>query len=105
MIRDILYALGATFRRTGEAFADPIRRLHIAVMVGRLTVDAAVVIAVLPTSVWLTAPAAVAVNYALYEYVLEPWSKARVRAGKASLVDAYWEGGPRSDEGERFTYE
>lgn len=97
------YALTATPRRTAEAFADPIRRLHIAVKILRLHLAAAAAVAVLPYSPWLAAPAAVATDYAVYEYVLEPWSKARVRAGKPSLQGPYWETGPA--DGERFVNE
>jgi hypothetical protein len=88
-----------------ECFTDPIRRLHFLVTIARRMLDAAVVVAVLPYAAWAAAPAAVLVDFVVYEYVLEPWSKVRVRAGKPSLVAPYYEGGPRVDEGERFMHE
>ena len=102
---EILRALRVTPRRTRDAFADPIRRLHILVKALRLSLDVAAAVAVLPYQPWLAGPAAIAADYLVYEFCLEPWSKARRLADprKASLVAPYWEGGPA--DGERFTYE
>lgn len=104
------YALRATARRTREAFRDPIRRLHLSVQFVVLVPSAAetgLQAAVgwhIPT--WRDLLACVAAGgayYAVYEYLLEPWSKRRVRQGKPSLVGPYVERGPQ--DGERFTYE
>ena len=100
-----LYALLATGRRTREAFSDPIRRLHLLVKVARLSLDVAAAVAVLPYQSWFATPAAIAADFVVFEYILEPWSKGRVKQGKPSLCGPYWESGPRTDEGERFSHE
>ena len=56
-----------------------------------------------PKRWWLAAPVAIAADFVVYEYLLEPWSKARVAAGKPSLQGPYWE--TSAQDGERFRYE
>lgn len=102
-------AMGKFPERTQEAFADPVRRVHLLTQVSRLSTAASVAIGctvfLAPTIVgMLLCPlAAVLYDYVVYEYVLEPLSVERVREGKPSLVGPYWETGPRADEGEFFT--
>lgn len=119
-----LYALGATRRRVVDAFSDPIRRCHI---VGRIAEGYLGGLALVVFSVqtflmsdgisWreilgdpstvvvlLALPAIVPmIEYVVYEFVLEPWAKARVRRGKPSIVGPYWERSPQ--DGERFLYD
>ena len=119
------YALGATPRRVRDAFGDPIRRLHIlwrvvegyiggvavlAAWEGWLTrdfvlrdqLDVLAMVALYPP-IWLCALAAPLAEYLVYEFLLEPWAKWRVRRGKASTAGPYYERGPQ--DGERFINE
>lgn len=103
-------------RRTGEALTDPVRRLHLIVQV--LVVHLNATLSEVALCWWIDAwphgwrqwvgfeaiaIAVVVVDYLRYEYLLEPWSRVRVKHGKPSLVRPYWEGGPR--DGERFIHE
>lgn len=45
----------------------------------------------------------VSIEFLLYEYWIEPWSKYRVKQGKPSLAGPYWERGPQ--DGEKFVIE
>ena len=105
---EVLYALKRTPDRTEEAFSDPIRRTHIITQVGLSASSGVVSIScsfLIPTIVGIPACAALGAiwYYAAYEFVLEPWSKARVKEGKPSLVGPYWERGPQ--DGEKFVNE
>ena len=105
----VQYAIEATPERVQEAFGDPIRRTHIATQVGRVSSSAGVGItcAALLSPFFVAALVcpfiAVAFDFLIYEYVLDPLSWELVREGKPSLVGPYWETGPRADEGEFFT--
>lgn len=105
----VIGALEKTPQRTREAFSDPIRQVHLFTQFSRLTTAASVAIGctvfLAPTIVgMLLCPlAAVAYDYLMYEYILEPLSVDRVKQGEPSLVAPFWEGGPRADEGEFFS--
>lgn len=120
-----LYAIGATRRRVVDAFSDPIRRLHILwrviegylggvaalaawegwlsrdfTLVDRL--DVLTMVALYPP-IWLCALAAPLAEYLVYEFLLEPWAKWRVRRGKRSIAGPYWE--RSAQDGERFIHD
>ena len=82
---------------TLAAFKDPIRRIHLGVQVALILG---------PTWLWsgsLQIAGLVLFTYfGVYEYILEPISKALVERGKPSLVGPYFERGPQ--EGEEFIY-
>ena len=100
---EFLRALAATPRRVVDALADPARRLRGMIKIGRVAADFAAAVAAwhfLPLVV--DAAAVIALDFALYEFLLEPWSKARLRRGLRSLVGPYWEGAPHVGLGERY---
>lgn len=96
----VLGTLAITPFRVYQAFADPIRRRHIA---GQWAVGTASSGLALLSMLYfpkyvglLTVPfLATALNYLLYEFVAEPIFP--------KWFGPYWERGPR--DGERFTYE
>lgn len=112
----ILYAIRMFWTRTVDCFSDPIRWRHLvwrgvegyvggAVAVGLLRYQ----LGVIPRGGWqwaavVTVPlAGVVAEYLVYEYLIEPWARMRVRAGKPSTAGPYFERGPR--DGEAFRYE
>ena len=98
------HAVEVTPQRFEEAMEDPVRRVHVGVQASHVISTASVSLtcaAILsPTIVGiLVCPfVGLAYNYLSYEYILEPWSKARVRDGEPSLVGPYWERGPQDGE-------
>lgn len=102
-----LDALAKVPQRTQDAVSDPVRRVRLATQIGMS--GSAMAISILagsllagPPGLIVGAAAGVLWYFALYEFVLEPISKDRVREGKPSLVGPYWERGPHADMGEVF---
>lgn len=99
----IQYAAQRTPERFEDAIEDPVRRLHVVSQVG-LSLSSGLIsggCALLAATVvgLLACPiAGLAWYYGMYEFILEPWSKARVEEGKPSLVGPYWERGPQDGE-------
>lgn len=106
---NLRYSIERTPERVSEALAEPIRRVHLVTQILRFVSTAGVgigcALTFAPTIVGMIACpfVAMAYDFILYEYVLDPISQTRVAEGKPSLVAPYWEGGPRTDEGERFS--
>lgn len=99
------YAIQRTPERLDAAFTDPIRRTHVLTQVALSlsTQGATIACAVLLSTpaAFVACPVAGVLWYFIgYEFILEPWSKARVQEGKPSLVGPYWERGPQ--DGEEF---
>lgn len=103
------HAIDAAPQRMEDAFSDPVRREHILWQATHLgstgSVVAGCVALTAPTIVGLLACPVVGVvyNYLTYEFILEPWAKARVQEGKPSTFGPYWERGPQ--DGEEFINE
>ena len=98
------HAIEVTPQRFEAAMEDPVRRVHVVVQASHLISTGGVALtcaAILsPTIVGMLVCPVVGLvyNYLSYEYVLEPWSKARVREGEPSLVGPYWERGAQDGE-------
>ena len=104
----VQYALEMMPQRAEDAFNDPVRRTHLVTQVGRVAGSASLAIMCFgfvppPFSLGVCPIVAVVADFVNFEFILEPLSKQRVQEGKPSLVGAYWETGPRSDEGEVFS--
>ena len=103
-----LYAIKSTPRYAAEALDDPVRRSHLVTQASRImsvaTIGIGCVAYLLPTIVGaaICPLVALAYDFVMFEYVLEPLSKDAVKRGEPSLVGPYWETGPRADEGEFF---
>mgnify|MGYP001605668072 CR=1 FL=1 len=102
------HAVEVTPQRMEAAWTDPVRRTHIIGQAALSGSSAAVAVACgLAIATIVAIPVCAIVGgvyyYLTYEYVLEPWSKARVKEGKPSIVGPYWERGPQ--DGEEFKNE
>mgnify|MGYP001611545842 CR=1 FL=1 len=98
------HAVEVTPERFTDAKEDPVRRVHIGVQAshlistGGVTLTCAAILSPTIVGILVCPVVGFVYNYLTYEYILEPWSKARVRAGKPSLVGPYWERGAQDGE-------
>ena len=99
------HALQASPERFEAAWDDPVRRQHVIWQSAHLVSTSAVTlgcaaIVPFPFSLGVCPFVGLGYNYLSYEYVLEPWAKARVAEGKPSTFGPYFERGPQ--DGEQF---
>lgn len=104
----VQYALEQFPRRTEDMWLDPIRREHFItqIQLEGSTAGLAITCAALvpfPFSLFVCPVVAVAYNFGVYEFILEPISRVLVKEGKPSLTGPYWERGAR--DGEKFIHE
>ena len=98
------HAMEVTPQRFEAAMEDPVRRVHIGVQAshvistGGVTLTCAAILSPTIVGILVCPVVGLAYNYLIYEYVLEPWSKARVQEGEPSLVGPYFERGPQDGE-------
>ena len=104
-----LRALEKFRQRTQDMAEDPIRRTHFATEVSlsstamSIAIGCAMLLAPTLVGMAVCPLVGVAAYFIGYEFILEPISKDRVKAGEPSLVGPYWERGPQ--DGEKFIRE
>ena len=97
------FALEQFPTRTQEMWEDPIRREHFLnqAALEMSTATVAITCAALvpfPFNIGVCPLVALGYNFGLYEFILEPESRERVKQGRPSLVGPYWERGPQDGE-------
>jgi len=84
--------------RNIASFQDPVRRTHVLVKSGRLSLVVGSTVLLYKYTGWWFLWVPALLDFVVYEFILEPWSKARVKQGKPSLQGNYWETGPQTGE-------